>query len=121
MPTPVKVEFVGVSEDLIADAKKVQKEMDAIDAQLKKAGVSSAAYNRAVAASTATNQKHRISLTDLKSGLDLAGQGIRLLKQGYDETVGSAQKYAASVRDLAAVSGAGAEESSRLLQVLDDF
>ena len=39
------------------------------------------------------------------------------LKGSYD----AFQKYAGQVRDLAAVSGTGAEEASKLLQVLDDF
>jgi len=39
------------------------------------------------------------------------------LKQAVDETL----KYDNAVRQLAAISGVGAEESSRLLQVLDDF
>lgn len=46
----------------------------------------------------------------------LAGTGAAL-KGAYD----AFQNYAGSVRDLAAVSGTGAEEASRLLQVLDDY
>lgn len=39
------------------------------------------------------------------------------LKASYD----AFQGYAQQVRDIASISGAGAEETSRLLQVLDDF
>jgi hypothetical protein len=95
--------------------------MDALKKKLSDAGVSQSAYNKAVQQATGHNKQQRLSLTDLKSGLDLAAQGLRYVQAGYDATVGAAQKYAGTVRDLSAVSGTSAEESSRLLQVLDDF
>jgi hypothetical protein len=69
----------------------------------------------------AATKKASMSMADLWGAFSLAEKGLQVLKQGYDATVGSAMKYAGSVRDLSLVSGTGAEETSRLLQVLDDF
>lgn len=52
---------------------------------------------------------------------NVAEQATTLVIKGFKESYEAAQKYSQSVRDLALVSGTGAEESSRLLQVLDDF
>ena len=46
---PIQVPIEGEPSDFIADAKKVQSEMDAMEAKLKEAGVSQAAYNKAIA------------------------------------------------------------------------
>jgi hypothetical protein len=61
------------------------------------------------------------SFTELSSAIGLASKGLDLLKKGYDQTVGATLKYAGEVKRLAMVSGESAEETSRLLQVLDDF
>lgn len=52
---------------------------------------------------------------------NVAEQATTMVVKGLQESYEAAQKYSQSVRDLALVSGTGAEESSRLLQVLDDF
>lgn len=102
----VKVTFTG-EDQLSAVTTKVNKSFDQVSQSVDKAAASS--------------KKASFSFTELKSGLDLASRGLQLLQKGYDETVGVTMKYAQSVRDLAMVSGTGAEETSRLLQVLDDF
>jgi len=50
---PVQIPIEGDAKDFIADAKKVQADMDALAAKLKAAGVSQSAYNAAVAKSNA--------------------------------------------------------------------
>ncbi len=62
-----------------------------------------------------------LSLTDLKSGLDLTGQALGYLQAAYDATVGATLAYAEQVRDLGRVTGAGAEDTSRLIQTADDL
>lgn len=61
------------------------------------------------------------SLTELNSAISLVSRGMQVAKQLYAETAGVTFEYAGQVRDLAAITGTGAESSSRLLQVLDDF
>jgi len=50
MPTtePIQIPIEGEATDFIADAKKIQSEMDTLSAKLKEAGVSQSAYNKAV-------------------------------------------------------------------------
>jgi len=51
-----------------------------------------------------------------------AGQTVlQIAKAAYTATAGAAIDYAAQVRDLNRVTGAGAEETSRLIQVADDM
>lgn len=57
------------------------------------------------------------SLTGGRVFEELAGQIIKFGKESVDATV----KYANEVRALSMVSGESAEETSRLLQVLDDY
>jgi len=52
---------------------------------------------------------------------NVATQAARVVSEAMKEAFKVATEYAASVRDLSLASGATAEESSRLLQVLDDF
>jgi len=62
----------------------------------------------------------QVGLSSVASFLSIGGAvagAAALIKNASDETM----KYAREVRDLAAVSGTGAEASSRLLQVLDDY
>jgi len=52
---------------------------------------------------------------------NLAVSATQLVVDGLKDAVKVTQQYAGEVRDLALISGQGAEEASRLLQVLDDF
>lgn len=47
--------------------------------------------------------------------------GIKATVDAVKDAVNVTMEYAGSVRDLALVSGTGAEEASRMIQVLDDF
>ena len=77
-----------------------------------------------------TGTKARISLpsladignvvTGLRNAWDMAEKAIRLGKQAFDETIGSAVEYAKQVRDLGRDIGATAEQSSMLIQAADD-
>src|SRR3972149_10813555 len=63
----------------------------------------------------------RLSLTELKSGLDLAAQALRTVQQAIDATVTPTIELARQQRDLARTSGATAEEAGALIQVADDL
>ncbi len=62
-----------------------------------------------------------LSVTDLNSALEIAGKAVEVLKQVYEETVGAVLAYSDQVRDLGRISGATAEETSRLIQTSDDL
>lgn len=61
------------------------------------------------------------SFTEIKSAIGLAQQGFEILQRVYDETGGKAVSYANDVRQVMEVSGQSAEETSRMIQVLDDY
>lgn len=66
-----------------------------------------------------------LSLTDLKSGIDIvagaAQKGAQLIAQSWEKTGGATMAYAAQVRELSRMSGASAENTSRLIQASDDL
>jgi len=76
---------------------------------------------RASEAASEGTRKASLSLGDLYYATGLAQQGLSTLKDAYNETVGVAVDYANEVRQMRDVTGQTAEQSSRLLQVLDDY
>lgn len=61
------------------------------------------------------------SLTELNSAIGLVRQGLEVAQKVYSETAGKALEYANQVRQLSMISGESAEETSRFIQVLDDY
>ena len=61
-----------------------------------------------------------LSLTDLKSGLDLATQAFRAVKGAAESVINPFVDLAKQVRDLARDIGATPEEASKLIQAADD-
>jgi hypothetical protein len=70
--------------------------------------------------STEENQKNSFSLTELNSGLDIINKTLGYAKQAYEATIGVSMEYTQSIHDLAVVSGQSMEQTSRMVQVLDD-
>jgi len=62
-----------------------------------------------------------LKFTELSSAIGLARQAFSLVKNVADEVIGSFTTYAKTVEDMARVTGSGAEETSRLIQVADDL
>lgn len=62
----------------------------------------------------------KLSLTDLKSGLDLAVGGFRTVQAAVQSVIDPTVEYAGQVRTLGRTIGASAEESSKLIQAADD-
>lgn len=66
-----------------------------------------------------------LTLTDIKSGVDLAfgamGAAVQAAQTIWKETGAVAVEYAEQVRDLGRISGTTAEETSRLIQTADDL
>jgi len=62
-----------------------------------------------------------LKFTELASKVQLAQQAFAVIKRVVSETVGTFTTYAKTVEDMARVTGSGAEETSRLIQVADDL
>jgi hypothetical protein len=77
--------------------------------------------NDTINTASEVTKRSALSLTDLKSGFDLAGRGIQMMEQAYSATIAKTQEYEDQVRDLSRVSGASAEDTSRLIQTADDL
>lgn len=89
----------------------MNKRLDALSSEYKKQGttISEAA------------KKSQMSWTDFRSMYSTMLDVVRVGQQVWAETAGEVFKYDEQIRKLAEVSGTGAEESSRLIQVMDDF
>ena len=77
--------------------------------------------NQTADKSQSFTQRASTSFTEFNAALGLVKQGVQVLGQVYQETAGKTIEYANEVRKLSQVSGASAEDTSRLIQVLDDY
>lgn len=68
-----------------------------------------------------STKKQAFSFTELKSGIDLVIGAGKQVYAVLSDLYGSYSKYAGQVRDLSIATGTSAEETSTLLQVLDDY
>jgi hypothetical protein len=62
-------------------------------------------------------ERTKLSITDIKSAIDLTTQGLGVLRQGFDLTIGKAIAWGGSMGDLAALTGDTVENTSRLAAV----
>src|SRR3990172_10821012 len=67
------------------------------------------------------NKEIGMSFTELNSVVSLAKQGYAILKGVLDETVGATMDYSRSVREMAQSMGLSTEETSRMIQLADDY
>lgn len=124
---PIEIPIEGNPSDFIADAKKVQEQMDILKYRLEKAGVSQAAYNKAVSNSrpamtqqAAAVKQTSISITDLRSAYMIAADAARIAGQVWQATGQEFVNYAEQVKNMSRALGESAEETSRIIQVADD-
>jgi hypothetical protein len=66
-------------------------------------------------------QKAKFSFTEFNSAVQLVQQGAQISGQIWGATAAKTIEYADDVRKLSQASGASAEDTSRLIQVLDDY
>lgn len=66
-------------------------------------------------------KSNKLSLTDLKSGIDMTRQALEMIGQAFDATAGFAIDYGMQVKDTSALLGVNATEASTLIQVLEDL
>ena len=61
------------------------------------------------------------SITEFSSAIGLLEKGLGYAQKAFDATAGATIDYANTVRDLSLSSGESAENTSRFIQVLDDY
>ena len=137
----ITIPFDGDAADLLLEAKKVQKGMDALSETLKDAGISQSAYNKVVAQhkkaaddqATATKEQARaleeeqkriesakLSWTDFRSMYQTVLDVIKIGKEIWDEVGQKFVDNAVLVGNFARSLGTTTEEASRLKEVADD-
>jgi hypothetical protein len=62
-----------------------------------------------------------MGFTEFSSALLIAERGLRTAKQAFDATAGAALNYTFEVKDLSSALRLSYEETSRIIQVADDF
>lgn len=118
---------VTVSIDSITDAMarviEAEKQL-AIGAEAQKAveGMTQAEKEQFSAAYDLehANKGLGMSFTEIQSAIGLGKMALGELKKVYEETVGVAQEYDQTIMDVMIATGGNAQESSRLVQVIDD-
>lgn len=114
----VTIPFDGKSEQLVAETNKVIAQLERVKAKVQTDGRILEQQARRDAEAL---KKSTMSITDFRSAYQIGLDVMRAGKMVWDETAGATFKYDEEIRRLAEITGTGAEESSRLLQVLDDF
>jgi len=67
------------------------------------------------------NKNAGMSFSELNQAMEVVNKTIRYAEQAYSATIGKSMAYAESIRNIKVVSGQSAEETSRFIQVLDDW
>lgn len=96
----IKIRYVSDSDGAEKDIANVTKELEKQENSAKKLEKAQGGLS--------------LSLTDLKSGLDLASEGLSKMKEFLDATAGKAAEWGDSMGDLAQVTGASVTEVSRM-------
>ncbi len=100
MAPKVSIEITAATQDAVTGIKKVDGALGGLSGSTKTAG---------------------LSLTDIKSGLALAGDAFRLVEGAVKSVIDPTIEYAKQVRDLGRAIGATPEEASKLIQAADDM
>ncbi len=67
------------------------------------------------------NEKTGFSMSELNQGMEVINKTLGYAEKAYDATIGKSQAYAEQIRNLSQISGQSAEDTSRFVQVLDDW
>ena len=105
----IKMQFLA--EDLAS------KKIELLDAQINKVKTTAVASSNAM---VDANKKSTMSITDFRSAYQIAMDVVRVGQQVYAQTINVAQQYDQQVRDMMLSTGGTADETSRLIQVVDD-
>jgi hypothetical protein len=58
------------------------------------------------------------SFTEMQSAIGLAKEGFEILQGVYEQTVGKAEEYAESIKQISQISGQSSEDTSRMVSVM---
>lgn len=105
-------------DDVIKDSKQIVKSLDDIKKHTKDTAAESARQAKAMSDS---NKKASMSITDFRNAYGIVMDVMRAGRQVWDATISKHLEYAKAVRELSNVNGQSAEDTSRLIQVLDDY
>ncbi len=103
-----KVEYIiTATDDASATINKVNGELGVSEKQISKVG--------------AESKNTSMTWADLNGAVALGKEAFAVVNQVIDQTIGKFQIYAQQVRDLSVISGQNSQDTSRFIQVLDDF
>lgn len=114
----VTVEIEGKVDDLLKDLKQIDKGLDNLS---KKAKANRDAFNKSFQSSGLSIKSATSSWTEFRSAYSSVMDVVRVGQQIWGATAAKTIEFADAVNSLSQVTGAGAEETSRLLNVLDDY
>lgn len=126
----INSDYVEFNAQLTKLAQQEKANAVLAEAKLKFEGLSQAekdtliateALNDGAAEQVQANEGVSLSMTEVNSALAIGKQVIDAVGKAYAATVGKSQAYAQQVREIKAISGQSAEETSRMIQVLDDW
>lgn len=109
------------TEKMAAAFSDLQKSMYETEGTASSAGSALEGVGEKTNAAGSAAQSTGISMSELNQGLEVVNKALGYAQQAYDATIGKSQAYAEQVRNLSNVSGESAENTSRFIQVLDDY
>jgi hypothetical protein len=110
MPEPIQISIEYLEKNAAAIA----------DVQKKLGGINDSTKAIATQQETMT-KKFQTSWANIAGAIQVGTQAFIAVKKIVDETVGSFVTYADQVRTISQVTGASATETSRMIQVTDDY
>lgn len=118
----VSIDFTGQAQQLLAEAKKIEAGLDAISkkAQANRDEVTKLSEKYSGSLVPGLEQARESTGTFLTANAALIG-GVVAVGAAAVKSYMAFQDYAGEVRDLALITGTGAEATSRFIQVIDDY
>lgn len=113
----IEIDALLNDAEFLRNANKIQVSMDRLDTLAKKTGLSHTALTSAMSQGA---RQASMSWTDFRSMYSTVLDVVRVGQKVWEETVSKAQEYDQTIRDVMLTTGATAEASSRLVQVVDD-
>ncbi len=107
----------GFKTGLSGATKEIQKTTGTLN-EMKMAADANAS---SMQSSTSIFKSAGFSFTELNSAIMIGKEALGAMRQAYDSIIAPTVAYADQVRDLSRISGASAEDTSRLIQASDDL
>lgn len=117
----IEIDAYLYTDAFVKSARDIQIQMDKVDSVSQRTGLSKAALNKAIQEESKAVKTSTMSWTEFNSVLSIGQQALRVGQQIFDETITKHLEYADSVRDLSLITNESAEDTSRVIQVFDDF